>query len=561
MIVLGISDNHGSGAALTRDGELVAAVNQERLDREKNSMAFPADAIDEVLKIGGIETQDVDLVVVGSEFTPVFFLRLIKGLHQSIKKATSQFSVLYDLYVAYHVLVRLVRMLKSVEVQATRFLYERWFKKRGFMCNVYLMDHHLSHAYSAYLTSPFEKATVITADAMGDGVSVSVGVGQKGRIQNIFEQDGRCAFNPYYTRITELLGYTPNRHEGKITGLAAYGDADKLLEDFRRQAHFRGPGFNNYSFWQSRMPGLGFYGKLRSEKARDVAAACQRNLEQQMCAFVEYWIERTGISDLALAGGIFENVKLNQRIHELPGVSSIYIFPNMSDGGLAAGAALAYGRPEPTALKTPFLGMEYSPERMEKVAEKSGLKITRPENAAKAVAKLIADHNVVARFDGRMEYGPRALGHRSILYRPDDSKVNDWLNEKLRRTEFMPFAPVVRVERASECFENTGGALFTARFMNICFNCTPMMKEKCPGVVHVDGTARPQIISRDDDEVYYNILREFEKLTDLPAMLNTSFNMHEEPIVATPEDAVRAFTASGLPYLSMGHLILHGEES
>jgi carbamoyltransferase len=561
MIVLGISDNHGSGAALVRDGKLVAAVNQERIDREKNSMAFPAQAIDEVLGIGRIEPEDVDLIVVGSEFTPVFLLRLIKGFHQSIKKKTSQFSILYDLYVTWHILVRFVSLLRSVEIQATRWLYERWFKKRGFLCDISLLDHHRAHAFSAYLTAPFDKATVITADAMGDGVSVSVGIGENGRIANVFEQDGRCAFNPYYTRITEFLGYTPNRHEGKITGLAGYGDPEFLIKDFRKQAHFQAPGFNNYSFWQARMPWRGFYRELKGCNPVDIAAGCQRNLEEQVCEFVRYWVKQTGVCDIALAGGIFENVKLNQRIHELPEVHAIYIFPNMSDGGLASGAALAYGRRKPEALETPFLGMEYSRSRLEKTAEQSGLEISRPTNMAKAIARLIADSVVVARFDGRMEYGPRALGHRSILFRPDDPDVNDWLNEKLRRTEFMPFAPVVRVERAEECFENTHGALFTSRFMNICFDCTPMMKEKCPGVVHVDGTARPQIISRNDDETYYDILSEFEKMTGLPALLNTSFNMHEEPIVATPEDAVRAFKASGLPVLSMGHIFLRNEGS
>ncbi len=358
------------------------------------------------------------------------------------------------------------------------------------------------------------------------------------------------------TRITEFLGFIPNRHEGKVTGLAAYGDPSKLIDHFRRHAHFVGPGFNQYRFHAARWPRYGFYGKLRHHKREDVAAACQCNLENEMGAFVKHWMRKTGVGNLALAGGIFENVKLNQRVHELDEVKAIYIFPNMSDGGLATGAALSYGRSRPVAFATPFLGMIYDEARIEKAARDSKLTTTRPDDMAKAVARWIADSTVVARFDGRMEYGPRALGHRSILYRPDDRAVNDWLNEKLRRTEFMPFAPVVRAERAAECFKNIDGAAFTARFMNICFDCTDWMKEKCPGVVHVDGTARPQIIRREEDPVYYDILLEFERLTGLPVLLNTSFNMHEEPIVATPEDAVRAFIAARLPVLSLGHLLL-----
>lgn len=556
MNVLGISDNHGSGAALVVDGRLVAAINQERIDREKNSLAFPWEAIDEVLALGGLAPREIDLIVVGSLYTPIFGLRALRPFHQMVKRRASQFSLLFDLYIYYQILVRRSRLLTRLEVMATRALFARQFAKRGFACEIHMLDHHTAHAHSAFKTAPFEEATVITADAMGDGLSVTVNVGRDGKLRRLWSQDGRSAFNPYYSRITELVGFIPNRHEGKITGLAAYGDANVLLADFEKQAHFRHGGFNTFRFWHPGLKHYGFFGKIRQYDRKHIAAAVQRNLENQMTAFVRHWVNVTGVPRVVLAGGIFENVKLNQRIHEVPEVEGVYIFPNMSDGGLGAGAALAYGRSRGEPMESAYLGAAYDEARIESAIRGGDLPFEILEDVPERVSDLLAAGHVIARFDGRMEYGPRALGNRTILFKPDDPSVNDWLNQQLRRTEFMPFAPVVRRERARDCFIGVDGAEFTARFMNICFDCTPMMKERCPGVVHVDGTARPQILERSENPVYYDILHRFEEKTGMPALINTSFNMHEEPIVRTPEDAVRAFVAAGLPYLSIGrHLV------
>jgi carbamoyltransferase len=199
-----------------------------------------------------------------------------------------------------------------------------------------------------------------------------------------------------------------------------------------------------------------------------------------------------------------------------------------------------------------YLGPEYSEEEIASALGEQGVPFTRPDRMAGTVARLLADGFVVARFDGRMEYGPRALGNRSILYRPDEPSVNDWLNKRLGRTEFMPFAPVVLAEDAHLYFEGLKGAEDSARFMTITFDCTPLMREACPGVVHIDGTARPQIIHEADNPSYYAVVREFKRLTDLACVVNTSFNIHEEPIVCTPHDAVRAFQAGHLDVLAIG---------
>ena len=205
-----------------------------------------------------------------------------------------------------------------------------------------------------------------------------------------------------------------------------------------------------------------------------------------------------------------------------------------------------------------YLGTNYCNDKIREVLEKENLNYTFQEDIEHKIAELLAEGKVVARFNGKMEYGPRALGNRSILYQPTDPSVMIWLNERLKRTEFMPFAPSTLQEYARESFENIDGAEYTAQFMNIAFNCTDWMKETCTGVIHVDGTARPQIVVKKANPSYYKIIDEYRKITGLPTIINTSFNMHEEPIVCSPHDAVRAFKQGALDYLAIGNYLVKG---
>ncbi|MDX1436539.1 MAG: carbamoyltransferase C-terminal domain-containing protein, partial [Anaerolineales bacterium] len=274
----------------------------------------------------------------------------------------------------------------------------------------------------------------------------------------------------------------------------------------------------------------------------------------------------TGLRNVAVAGGVFANVKFNQRIHELEEVDHFFVHPAMDDSGLSVGGALAalLGSPEIDAsrvrqpLENVYFGPGYSDDDIKGAIKKSGLDARRQPEMARTIAQLLAEGHVVARFTGRMEYGPRALGHRSILYQTTDPSVNDWLNENLNRTEFMPFAPATLVEYADRCYLGLDGARNAARFMTITFNCTPAMQAESPGVVHVDGTARPQIIDPDSAPDFYKILSAYHEITGIPSVINTSFNMHEEPIVCTPEDALRSFKQGNLAYLALGDwLVAH----
>ena len=295
----------------------------------------------------------------------------------------------------------------------------------------------------------------------------------------------------------------------------------------------------------------------------DLAASVQTHTEDMVVQYVRHWLARTGKTQVAMAGGLFANVSVNRRVHEIPGVTEVFIHPGMSDEGMSVGATLAayYDTPESRpekrrlCMEHVYLGPEFSDEDIRKALAREGINAEYHPDIELVIAAKLAEGAVVARFNGHMEYGPRALGNRSILYQPTDPSVNDWLNEALRRTEFMPFAPSTLAEEAERCYRHVEGARNTARFMTITFECTPWMRQHCPGVVHVDETARPQLVSPEDNPSYYAIIREYYRLTGLPSIINTSFNMHEEPIVCTPEDAIRAFKLGHLDYLAIGHYL------
>jgi carbamoyltransferase len=276
-------------------------------------------------------------------------------------------------------------------------------------------------------------------------------------------------------------------------------------------------------------------------------------------AYVGHYVRKTGIRNIVLSGGVVANVKLNQRLKEIDGVERIFVHPNMGDGGCGTGAALlefAGAPPLSKPLSDVFWGPSYDGDEIVEALQRAQLRFDRYQPIEPKIAALIASGKVVARFNGRMEYGPRALGNRSILYHAREPEVNQWLNQRLGRTEFMPFAPATLYEQRHECYRNIDGAEYAAQFMTITFDCTERMKRESPAAVHVDGTARPQLVTPTSNPSFYRIISEYHKLTGIPSVINTSFNMHEEPIVCTPDDAIRAFLQGNLDYLAIGEYLV-----
>lgn len=554
MNILGIADNHDSGAALVIDGELVAAVNQERIDRQKNSSAFPVGAIDAVLEIAGMKPKDIDQIVVGTSFTPSFFLRAFPTSHQVAKKK-GQFSPLLHGYMVYQSLIK--RMgIHAWDVAIGQKIIARHLQALRFdRHKIRMMDHHLSHANGAYRTQAKPNCLVITLDAMGDGNTATVWMGNKGVLKPLWNQSGLAAINLFYSRITQLLGFTPLRHEGKITGLAAYAEPpQELVQRFRKHV-----GFSQGKFTRMRvLPPAGIDDPLwdfTHFSKEQVASAAQAILEEVTIQFVRHWIKQTNCSHLALAGGVFANVKLNQKIAQLPEVNSVWVMPHMGDGGLAVGAALGIQNTPPRALQNAYLGAGPSRTDILKAAKRNNLQKHETDTIEKA-ATVLANQGIVARCTGKMEWGPRALGNRSVFALPKDPKINDILNHKLHRTEFMPFAPLVRKEDGNKYFLGLNKAPQAAKFMTVCFDTTTEFQEKCPAAVHVDKTARPQLIDKEANPEVHDLLTKVGQKTGTPVLINTSFNMHEEPIVCTANDGARAFVAANLDGLLMGNYFL-----
>jgi carbamoyltransferase len=567
MRILGITDHLTSGAALIEDGVVRAAVNEERLARKKMVMGFPRLSIAACLRIAAVEPREIDAVAVASKWGHLLphhvdFDAGVLGVKEGRLKAAffAAGSRLAGLRETFPSLESAYYGLRKPAYARRRHGIERIL--RDDLCitaPVRYVWHHEAHAAGAYCASGFADALVVTLDGSGDGHSSHIYEARGGRLRLLHTVPAFDGVGNYYGYITHLCGFKMGKHEGKVTGLAAFGDAYHrgTLERFIR-----------YENGSMRNVGKAFRrGALRKlERAlppgarrEDLAASIQCLSEDICTRYIAHWMARTGLRHIALAGGVVANVKINQRIHELPGLERIFIYPAMSDEGLAAGAALVTAaqrmggwRCGRRCFEHVYLGPEYGEREIEAALGRSGVAYARSPDIESEIARLLAAGYVVARMTGRMEYGPRALGNRSILYRPDDPSVNAWLNERLARTEFMPFAPSTLAEHAQRCFEHLEGARDTARFMTITFDCTREMRERSGGVVHVDGTARPQLLAASDNPSYHRVVSEFMRLTGLPSIVNTSFNIHEEPIVCSPEDAVRAFLQGHLDLLAIG---------
>ena len=572
MKILGISDTSVcGGASLVEDGNILASIHEERLDRNKMSTGFPSLAIKKVLEITETNPDEVGRVIVADKYnyfkpksskwqgwlvdSPSMSKQMMYMLSSHVSRFVGNSSLAQEVYYGLKRKITVSRHDKVRKILRSDF---------GLNCSTTFINHHHSHALSAYYTAGFPEATVITFDGGGDGLCSRVYRVKSGNFELLHSLNSYHSIGNYYAYVTKLCGFTAHKHEGKITGLAARGKPiyRTMLESMIRYENGNVVNSGNCYFWSA-------IKKIKKSlppdfNIEDLAASMQVVLENVIVSYCQYWVEKSGIGNLALAGGIFANVLLNQRIHELPSVKTIFVHPGMGDEGLSLGAALSFiepaNLPDKARFQTPiqnvYLGPEYSDIEIKKELDLRNLRYHYYEDISVPVAESLRDGMVVARFDGRMEYGPRALGNRSILYQPNDPSANDWLNKKMKRTEFMPFAPAMNIEQAPQCFCGVEGAENTAKFMTITFNCTDKMKKLCPGVVHVDGTARPQFVTRDINPTYYDIIDKYYKMTGIPCLINTSFNVHEEPIVCTPEDAIKGFIDIGLDYLAIGNFFV-----
>ena len=605
MRVLGISPlDKDATASFIEDGQVVFACGEERLSRVKLQDGFPHRAVQMGLARTGWSTESIDAVAYAF-FDATGEARLIEQAIEKDAQAYGPGDTAASLEKVGALLKGGYRLDRSTTIPGIdsaedefmprkavhkRMVYQAvlsspradWLAHRkgmrewvqaavadhrlrtdqlsdgleqyGLLPKLRRFSHHNTHAANAFYASGFEEALIVTLDGYGSGNAGGIYQGGPGGIRNLIRFSFPNSLGQFYEHVTSALGFKPSRHEGKIVGLAAYGRpevlAPALLDRFDTtdgDIVMRAAG--NYLFARA----------LATDIAkRDIAAAYQHVLEVVATRVAEHWVRKTGLRSVVMSGGVHANVKLNQRIRAVKGVDRIFVYPNMGDGGCGTGAGmLVFGEAlAPRALDNVYWGPDYSEAEIVRALQAANLPAERHDDIEERVAMLLSQDAIVGRFNGRMEYGPRALGNRSVLYPAKEAAVNQWLNHQLGRTEFMPFAPAALASEAHRLFVNLEGCEKAAEFMTVTFDCTDEMKAKCPAAVHIDGTARPQLVSEKTNPSFHRILSRYHALTGIPAVINTSFNMHEEPIVCSPEDAIRAFLLGNLDYLAIGSFLV-----
>lgn len=606
MRVLGISPlDKDSTVSFMEDGRVVFACGEERLSRVKLQSGFPERALRMGFERTGWTTESIDAVAYAffdwDEEARLIGEAVAEDARRFGKDASATSAAAYKAALkSGYKLDRSVRIpgldtdaaefmpkkgwLKRtindhtagntwVDNQAHRMLFKAWadtavaehkkwseeltagLTRHGLAGKLKRFNHHDTHAANAFYASQFDTALVVTFDGYGSGNCGGIYTGGPDGLKPLVKFPFPNSLGIFYEHVTSGLGFKPSRHEGKIVGLAAYGNAkhlaDVLLARFdTTDGDIRIRNGLNHFFTRA---------LAENFAKRDVAAAYQYVLEEIARRTVAYWVQKTGLTNIVMSGGVNANVKLNQRIREIPGVGGIFVYPNMGDGGCGTGAAMlafGHGNIQRGPLENVYYGPDYSDADIKRALDAAELRYERHDDVEDRIGELLANDSIVGRFNGRMEYGPRALGNRSVLYPAKEPEVNQWLNQQLGRTEFMPFAPAALMEAGPRLFKNLSGCEKAAEFMTVTFDCTDEMKRLCPAAVHVDGTARPQLVSERTNKSFYRIIKAYEARSGIPSVINTSFNMHEEPIICSPEDAVRAFLLGNIDYLAAGSFIV-----
>jgi carbamoyltransferase len=556
MYVLGINSYlHDASAALIKNGRVIFATEEERLSRFKKDARFPQLSIRAALKYADIGIEDLDAIAFGwnpAGHTPAHTLR-------SVLTGQLPFST-------RHIAAGLITIAREVYTGNGRRSLERNFGAMGSR-PVLFVDHHESHAWSAYALSGFQESLVLVMDGRGASQATTLYHARGDTLTPVKVFKYPNSLGAFYEAYTDLLGFERGADEWKVMGLAAYGQPTYDLSDalkvvpggYKLNADLIcGNWFNDLSRLIAR------YGPRRNpdmaitDDDRNLAASVQYQLEQAVFEIVREGVRLTGCRTLSLAGGVAMNSKANGRLLAAGLVDDIFVQPAATDDGAAIGAAIGahklVGATLPRYRMTDaYLGPEFSDAEIGSVLKTYKLPAIRVSNLEAVAAGLLAQGKILGWFQGRMEFGPRALGNRSILADPRSVDMRDRVNECVKfRESWRPFAPSCLAEVSEEYFELAKDA----PFMILTFDVVPEKRSVIAAVTHADNTARVQTVTREANPRYWNLINEFGKLTGVPVVMNTSFNLKGEPIVCAPKDAIRTFYSSGLDFLVMGNYIL-----
>jgi len=562
--ILGINSvYHDSSACLLKDGELIAAVEEERFSRIKhakkaqidNGNSVPVSAIGYCLKSAGIEFGD--LACIALAFDPELRLKNIgvdsyfelgdwgsekgeKLFYEGVKKIPSELST-----------------LAGVDVEQ----------------KIQWVPHHLCHGASAYFVSPFSDSAILSVDGIGEFTSTWLGKGNGNQMQVLKEISYPNSIGFLWEKISEFLGFS-KYDASKVMGLAAYGDAEKYYSQFQELVPLRSYGdfsidnsvlqFRKNNFQPLEIlfgiPRISDPSK-RTRNHEDIAAGLQRITDDLFLHLIKYLAEETGSKNLCMAGGVALNCTANAAVWKSGSFEKLYIQPAANDAGTALGAAFyiwnqIQHKPRSFVMDHAYWGPSFSDEEIQNVLQKENVHFERRDDIESTTAQLLSEGKIIGWFQGRMEWGPRALGNRSLLVDPRQEHLRDILNERIKKREsFRPFAPSVLAEEAKEWFEiPASSSSISSSFMLFAFDVKEGKRKLVPAVVHKDGTSRIQIVSKESNPKYHKLLSEFHRLTGVPMILNTSFN-ENEPIVCTPLDAVRTFKKTKMDYLVLNNFL------
>lgn len=558
MYILGISCfYHDSAASLLKDGVTVACAQEERFTRKKHDFSFPVNAIKFCLEEESISIDKVSYI--GFYEKPLIkFERILTTYLATFSRSFPSFA-------------RAIPLWLHEKLWTPQIIKE----KLGYKGEILFINHHLCHAASSFLVSPFEEAAILTLDGVGEWETAAYGIGRQNKIELTNDLYFPHSLGLLYSAFTYYLGFRVNSAEYKVMGLAPYGEPVyydlimKELIDVKGDGSFK-INMKYFSYdYGLRMTNRNF-NRLFGRRARkpesriekfhkDVAASLQKVTEEIILRMAMHLYKETRLDNLCLAGGVALNCVANGRLLKETPFKNLYVQPASGDAGAAVGAAhyiynSILGNKRSYVMKSAFLGPEYSNEEILVYMERNGIdyKQFKNEDLIKYTAKLLQDQKVIGWFQGRMEFGPRALGARSILADPRNSDIKDIVNSKIKfRESFRPFAPTVLTEKAGEYFD-----LGTASPFMLIVAQVRRDKLSMPSITHVDGSARVQTISREDHPLYYGLIEEFYKISGCPVLLNTSLNLRGEPLVMTPHDAYLCFMRSGLDYLIIGNFVL-----
>jgi len=562
-VILGLnSSGYNTSSALVIDGEAVFAVEEERLIREKRTRRFPIEGIREGLKMAGLSFEELDSVAIA--WNPAINLEAFSNPQSLRARYLGEF-----FYSVPNYLMTLKRDSSALISQQILDFID------GTRLKIYYVMHHLAHA-SSFFFSPFERAAIMTIDAFGEKHSVLFAEGEGNSLRIMWSQEFPHSLGSFYAAMTEFMGFQPDSDEWKVMGASSYGNPDRYYDRLRSIVHLEDEGgfeldlshFNHYQFHRPLMysPKLCELLSLQpnsrdqplTQEYYDLAAAVQRITEDVYFHLLNQLYDRTGLDKVVLAGGVVYNSVANGKILKRTPFRQVFIPPAPDDSGGSLGAAFyvyhhLMQQPRNYVMTSNYLGPGYGDDEIVALLERYRLKHVVIDDPARIAAELIASNKIIGWFQGRLEFGDRALGNRSILADPRDASMKDRVNETVKyREPFRPFAPSILLEYMEDYFLDAE----PAPFMEKVFPIRLEKRSVLPAVTHVDGSGRLQTVSRDQNQLYWRLIDEFRKLTGIPVVLNTSFNLKGEPIVCSPKDAVRTFFSSGLDALIIGNCLV-----